>query len=283
MSVVLPACSDVSPGLPPAEAIPLSIVIPCHNEAESLDRLALALGELLTALAGTYEVELLLVDDGSTDATWMLLHDLFADQPGVRLLRHATNRGIAAAIHTGISQARAEIVASLDADCTYDLMQLASLLALLTDEVDLVVASPYHPEGTVVGVPGWRLALSRLASRMYGGVMSNKLHTYTSCVRVYRKSAVIDLPPTQGGFVGVVELVWHLDRRGGRIVECPAVLTVRTAGQSKMRVARTALAHLRLLALATWQRLVAQPPAPIDRSAFQENIRHSPRLASRTI
>src|SRR2546423_5300424 len=110
----------------------------------------------------------------------------------------------------------AEIVASLDADCTYDPQQLASLLARLADDIDLVVASPYHPAGSVVGVPSWRLALSRLASRLYGLVMSNKLYTYSSCVRVYRRSSVIDLPPVQDGFAGIVELLWQLDRHGGR-------------------------------------------------------------------
>ena len=95
----------------------------------------------------------------------------------------------------------------------------------MTDDVDMVVASPYHPRGKVVGVPpgdwlsrGWRRGC-------IGLVMRNKLHTYTSCVRVYRKSAVVDLPVSHGGFVGVVELLWQLDRRGGTIAECPAVLT----------------------------------------------------------
>jgi dolichol-phosphate mannosyltransferase len=100
--------------------------------------------------------------------------------------------------------------------------------------------------------------------------LRNKLHTYTSCVRVYRKSAVTPLPPTQGGFVGIVELLWQLDQRGGRIVEAPAVLRVRTTGQSKMRLARTIFAHGQLLIRAAAQRVfrfgnapsAASPPVP---------------------
>jgi dolichol-phosphate mannosyltransferase len=245
----------------------LSIIVPCHNEADSLARLAARLQALRTALGNRWEVELVLVDDGSNDATWKLLHDYFADEPRTRLIRHDTNRGIAAAIHTGMREASGEIVASLDADCTYDPLQLLALLRRMNDEIDLVVASPYHPAGKITGVALWRLALSRLASRFYRGVMRNKLYTYTSCVRVYRRSSVIDLPLTQPRFVGIVELVWQLDRRGGKIVECPAELTVRTTGQSKMRVARTALAHLRLLALAAWQRLCTQRPIPLRRNA----------------
>jgi len=224
------------------------------------------LADLKRGLAGKYELEFLLVDDGSTDETWSLLHDVFRGRPDVQLLQHETNRGLAAAIATGLARSQAEIVASLDADCTYHPRQLASMLPLLTDDVDLVVASPYHPRGDVVGVPAWRLWFSRLASRLYGTVMRNKLHTYTSCVRVYRRSAVIDLPIRHRGFVGVVELVWQLDRRGGRIVECPARLTVRKTGQSKMRIARTAIAHLGLLAQAAWLQVFGFRPESIYRA-----------------
>jgi dolichol-phosphate mannosyltransferase len=268
-SLESPTTGDCAPGGAPL----LSIVVPCHNEAESLGRLATELARLKAALARKYEVELVLVDDGSTDETGSLLREIFGGQPGVRLLRHGKNRGIAAAIGTGFSEARGEIVASLDADCTYDPLELVSLLSLLADDVDMVVASPYHPLGSIVGVPAWRLALSRFASRLYRGVMHNRLHTYTSCVRVYRKSSVIDLQPTQSGFVGIVELAWLLDRRGGKIVESPAVLRVRSTGQSKMRVARTAVAHLRLLARAAWQRFTGRSPV-----AAHSSTRFAPRI-----
>jgi dolichol-phosphate mannosyltransferase len=261
----------------------LSVVVPCHNEAESLDRLASELSKLGTLLTGKFDVELILVDDGSTDATWARLRELFADVLGARLVRHEQNQGIAAAIRTGIQHASGEIVASLDADCTYEPEQLVALLALLADDVDLVVASPYHPRGKVLGVPLWRLALSKIASRLYRAVMRNKLHTYTSCVRVYRRSAVIDLPPTRTGFVGVVELVWQLDHRGSRIVECPAELSVRTTGVSKMRVARTALAHLRLLSSAAWQRIIDCRPLRSKRTSEPATTASSSCFASRTL
>ena len=222
--------------------------------------LSAATERLRSELAGHCELELLLVDDGSTDETWDLMQSHFGNRTDVRFLRHETNRGIAAAISTGVRHARADVVASLDADCTYDPLVLVPMQRLLKDDVDLVVASPYHPAGDVEGVPAWRLALSRLASRLYRVVLRNKLHTYTSCVRIYRRSSVVDLPLRNGGFVGVVELVCQLDRDGGKIVEYPAVLRVRKTGHSKMRVARTTWDHLRLLAWAAWLRLFGRAP-----------------------
>jgi dolichol-phosphate mannosyltransferase len=283
MSLSSPDCvASPAGGLSPAGLPILSVVVPCHNEAESLDRLASELAKLRAALRGKYAVELVLVDDGSRDATWTILWDLFGDEPGTRLVRHEHNRGIAAAIRTGIEEASGPLVASLDADCTYDAEQVVALVDLMTDGVDLVVASPYHPRGKVVGVSPWRLALSKSASQMYRAVMRNKLHTYTSCVRVYRKSAVVPLPPTRAGFVGIVELVWQLDCRGSRIVECPAVLSVRTTGQSKMRVARTALAHLRLISAAAWQRLTDWS-GPRRKPAMQLSTVSSSGLSSHTL
>ncbi len=283
MTASVIAAPDREHALPeaPSALRRLAVVVPCYNEAESLANLAAGLTRLRAAVAAEYELEIVLVDDGSRDDTWNLIQQRFARETAVRLVRHEKNRGIAAAIATGIHEATAEIVASLDADCTYEPTQLVGLLKLLRADVDVVVASPYHPAGRVVGVAGWRLALSRFASRLYGLVMRNRLHTYTSCVRVYRRSAVADLRLSHGGFVGIVELLWQVDRRGGRIVECPAVLTLRATGQSKMRVARTALAHLRFLAHCGWQRLtdVAGPRRSLPRSAPNDTS----RFATRTV
>lgn len=239
----------------------LSVIVPCHNEADALPTLSAAMDRLRLELKPRYEIEVLLVDDGSTDGTVELMKSLFKESEGTKVLCHRTCRGIAAAIETGLKSASAEVVASIDADCTYDPMILVPMLRRLTGDVDMVLASPYHPQGDVEGVPEWRLKLSRGASRLYRLVMRNKLHTYTSCVRVYRRKAVVDLPVREPGFVGVVEMVWRLDRCGGKIVEHPAVLRTRSAGQSKMRVLRVTLAHLGLLFRATFARLLPWQPS----------------------
>ena len=245
----------------------LSVVVPCYNEAASIEKLQRALAQLRLALEDQCRLELLLVDDGSTDNTAALLEDYFGGQDDVTILRHGKNRGIAAAIATGLRHAKTEIIASLDADCTYDPLQLVPMVPLLREDVDLVVASPYHPSGAVAGCTAWRLVLSKCASRLYRLVLRNKLHTYTSCVRIYRRSSVVDVLVRNDGFVGVTELVWQLDRRGAKIVEHPAVLTVRTTGQSKMRVARTTWAHLKLLARAGCLRLLGVCPGPLRKTS----------------
>src|SRR5437764_12584317 len=122
---VLPALSGPPTPLDaPPQRQRVSVVVPCYNEADSLTNLAAGLARLRAAVADDYELQIVLVDDGSRDGTWDLMQDLFPGEAAVRLVRHDTNRGITAAIATGIREATADLVASLDADCTYEPTQL---------------------------------------------------------------------------------------------------------------------------------------------------------------
>ena len=137
------------------------------------------------------------------------------------------------------------------------------MIPLLGADADLVTASPYHPGGTVRNVPGWRLALSRTLSRLYRLILHHKLSTYTSCCRVYRRNAALQIRVRDTRFLGVAEFLARLDLAGGRIVEYPTTLKVRVLGTSKMKIVRTILGHLGLLVRLTTLRLTdGQPPIP---------------------
>jgi len=249
-----PVYDDSRPGpSPPPRTV--TVIVPCFNEEALVPALARACAHLARLLEGRYAVDFLFVDDGSTDATYDELCRAVGGSPNWAIVRHERNRGIAAAIMTGIRHARSEIVCSIDADCTYDPAQLAAMIPLLADGVDLVTASPYHPLGRVRGVPWWRFGLSRTASRLYRLVLRQKLCTYTSCFRVYRRSAVVDLHLDHDDFIGIAELLWRLDSRGAGIVECPALLETRTQSRSKMKLLKTMAGHARLLARAAWARI----------------------------
>jgi polysaccharide deacetylase family protein (PEP-CTERM system associated) len=236
----------------------VTLVVPCYNEEHSLPYLANTLRSVRDALARHYEIETIFVDDHSSDRTWQVLAELFAGQPDATRIRHEANRGVAASILTGLRHANTEIVCSIDCDCSYDPHELANMIPLLRDDVALVTASPYHPEGRVHNVPSWRLLLSKSLSRIYRIVLRQPLHTYTSCFRVYRRSAMIGTQPERDGFLGIAELLGKLALSGAAIVEYPATLEVRVLGHSKMKIVRTIAGHLGLLTSLAWQR-VAQP------------------------
>jgi glycosyltransferase involved in cell wall biosynthesis len=255
--------------------IPATIVIPLYNEELVLPYLGNTLSSVFERLVTEYELQFILVDDGSKDRTWEEMRRLFGNQIGFELVKHDKNRGVAAAILTGIRHARTEIVCSIDCDCTYDPHELGRMIPLLKPEVDLVTASPYHPEGGVRNVPGWRLQLSKMASRMYRQVLRHKLHTYTSCFRVYRRSKFCDMKTKYDGYLGVAEMLGLLDVSGGKIVEFPAVLEVRMLGRSKMKTLRTIFGHLKLMSRLALKRLFpgSTPPAEPPQQQVARRLR----------
>ena len=247
-------------------------MIPCYNEEAALPYLANTLRSVEENLSENgYQPEFIFVDDCSKDKTLENLRELFSHKENVRIVRHETNKGVAAGIMTGLLAAKTEIVCSMDCDCTYDPHELVKMLPLLTETTDLVTASPYHNLGGVRNVPEWRLFLSKGASFLYRRVLRSKLDTYTSCFRVYRRSSVIDLPIEEEGFLGVAEMLGRLDLQGGRIVEFPAVLEVRLFGFSKMKTARTIFGHLKLLSKLSKLRFFGEK-AEIRTSLPKENL-----------
>ena len=225
----------------------ISLVVPCYNEALSLIYLANTLARFEAGPAAGYEIQYVFVDDGSSDATFARLHDLFGARANAQIVRHQQNRGVAAATLTGIKHANTEMVGVIDCDCSYDPAEVVRMIPLLESGTALVTASPYHPQGHVVNVPAWRLWLSRRLSQLYRVALRTPLHTYTACVRLYRKSAVDGLTIRHENYLGIAEILARLDQKGARIVESPATLEARILGHSKMKIVKTRIGHIGLL------------------------------------
>jgi dolichol-phosphate mannosyltransferase len=236
----------------------LSIVIPCYNEADSIEAMRDQLLPVLNELASDRSVELILVDDGSSDGTWTLLHDVFGTldvQANIKLERHDQNRGVGAALRTGFSAATGKIVVTTDSDATYRFTEIPALLARLTPGVSIVTASPYHPAGGVQNVPGNRLVLSRGSSAIYQLLVDHRVHTYTSLFRAYRHEVIENVTFQSDGFLSGTELMVKAMLAGYRVAEYPTVLHARVRGTSKAKLVRTIRAHLRFQALVLCHRL----------------------------
>jgi dolichol-phosphate mannosyltransferase len=224
-------------------------VIPACNEADNVPKLARELTPVLVDLAQTRSVEVVFVDDGSVDETWLALNTAFgrAQVPGVSFCfeRHRVNRGLGAAIRTGLAAARGEIMITTDADGTYKFETIPALLARMTPEVDIVTASPYHPQGGVENVPGYRLVLSQGSSLVYRLLVSWKVHTYTALFRAYRRRVVEKVAFGADGFLGGTELMVKAMLLGYKVAEYPATLHARVFGSSKAKIVRTIREHLK--------------------------------------
>lgn len=239
----------------------ISVVVPFYNEEEGIPPLRDKLSRLAAALAPKYELECVLVDDGSQDDSERIAHQSFAGMPRVVYAKHGQNRGLGAAMRTGFSKATGDIICAIDSDCTYDPLQIPRLLDVLEKtDADIAAASPYHPKGGVENVIGWRLFLSRGASWMYRIVCSSKLYTYTSMMRAYRRAVVNAVSFDSDGFAGVTEILLRASHQGYRVVEVPMVLHSRVTGVSKMKVMRSVGMHLHLMLQALTWRFVGVVP-----------------------
>jgi dolichol-phosphate mannosyltransferase len=220
----------------------LSVILPCYNEAGAVGRYANELLPALAALGVPFEV--LAVDDGSRDGTGDALRRL-----PVTVLAHETNRGMGAAIRTGLAAAKGELCATLDADLSFAPAQLAAMLAKQREtNADLVAGSPFlKPEG-MAAVPWARRAPSLMLNALYRGLFSHALTSYTPVFRLYRTQAVRALPLTSDGFEINAEIAARMARLKSKLAEVPVVLTERREGVSKLARARELKRHARLIA-----------------------------------
>jgi dolichol-phosphate mannosyltransferase len=223
----------------------VSIITPCFNESEGIESLKEKLLPVVAKLRLAWSVELVFVDDGSKDDTFLKLQQNFGQQ--AQIVRHQKNQGLSAAIRTGVAYSTGSIICTIDSDCTYAPSELIPLLELMSVNVAIVTASPYHPKGRVKNVQAWRLFLSKGLSQLYRLVLPQKLYTYTSMFRAYRREVLETVPITYPGYLGLVEVLAEAILRGYKVVEYPTELSRRVFGQSKMRVVKVILSHLKYI------------------------------------
>ncbi len=232
----------------------LSVVVPCYNEEPGLPQFFSQMKELASALRNKYAVEVVFVDDGSTDGTFRMLSDFkkaFSSPKkriSVVICRHPANRNLGAALKTAFRHAKGSLIATVDADCTYSLSYIPKLLQLLDKGTDIALASPYHPEGASDIKPAYRLFLSKAISRIYSLLTGSNIYTFTSIFRVYRRKVIENVQPRSDGFLAVTELLVFALKKGYSVKELPATLTLRKYGKSKMKLFSTIRDHFLLVA-----------------------------------
>jgi dolichol-phosphate mannosyltransferase len=237
---------DERPAATPA--VEVSIVIPAHDEAESLPPL---LAEIEAALAGVAAYEVLVVDDGSHDDTPQRLEEARRRDARVRVLRHDSCAGQSAALRTGVGAARGAWIATLDGDGQNDPADLPRLLALARADG----AGP--GERMIAGHRRRRQdGLSkRISSRVANGIRRRLLGDETpdtGCgIKVFGRDAFLALPyfDHMHRFLPALFLA-----AGGRVGSAEVHHRPRAAGRSKYGVVDRALAGIVDLLGVMWLR-----------------------------
>ncbi len=229
----------------------VSVLVPCWNEAEGLDSLMTRLKGVLACREHDWEV--IAVNDGSHDGTGALLDSAAAGLPWLRVIHHDRNRGLGAALRTGLAEAKGEIVCTIDSDCTYPPEKLPEFVARIERGADVVTASPWHPDNRRADASKFRVGLSKGASRVYRVMVGARIHTYTCLFRAYRKSRLNNITFHNDGFAAVTEIMVKAILTGCRVEEVAMPLEARQFGVSKMSIRKAMVGHLNLMSsTAKW-------------------------------
>src|SRR5438309_3141928 len=189
----------------------LYVVVPALNEAENIRR-------VLEPLATRPNVELILVDDGSTDGTGDVARST-EPAPPLTVLRHESPQGPGAAFATGFAHlaerlAPHDLVLTLEADNTSRLEILDVMLGRLPERYDAIFASPYMYGGGIVETAPHRVLISHLGNSVVKGMLGVRgLLTVSSFYRLYTATALMRLQQVYGpriveraGFECMVEM-----------------------------------------------------------------------------
>jgi dolichol-phosphate mannosyltransferase len=244
-------------------------MLPAYEEAENLPPLLADARDTFLAWPGAPAWSVLVVDDGSSDATAEAARSVPNAQ--VTVLSHGVNRGLGAAMRTGIEYVLAhgsddDVLATMDADHTHPPESIPAMWARMEAGADLVIASRYQPGAEIHGLVVWRRYLSHVASAVLRATFPCGARDYTCGYRLYRVGLLRWGARRYGreflnqrGFSVMVDLLLKLRRRARRIAEVPLVLRYdRKRGQSKMKVVQTTITTLRLLG----RRFVGDPTGP---------------------
>lgn len=244
----------------------LFVTLPAYNEAESLPPVFRSFQRLFRDLPEKWEPSIIVVDDGSEDATARVAERAGRRGFPVELVRHERNRGLGEAIKTGLraalerSESDDDVIVCLDADDTHPPRFILPMLEMLARaDADIVIASRYRRGSRQHGVPFHRMVLSFGALGLFLIFLRlPHVRDYTCGYRAYRMRLVRraidhygDELITRAGFACTDQLLVNLACLGAKIREVPFTLRYdRKRGESKLELGTTVMETLRLLAAA---------------------------------
>ncbi len=218
-----------------------SVIVPVYNEEKNIPELYRRLSEVMTELCkGTGEYEIILIDDGSKDGSCNKIAGIADRDPAVKGIVHDCNKGQSAAIFTGISASRGEVIITLDADLQNPPEEIPYLVRMIDQGYDAVSGWRYSRNDPFFKKKLPSYASNWLARNLYGV----ELHDFGCTLKAYRRETLVDMPYWEGVhrfMIGIVAL------RGYRVGEKKIEHGARGRGKTKYGASRLIVGLLDLL------------------------------------
>lgn len=228
----------------------VSVVVPVHDEVESLPHLLEAISSTLNAIGLSYEV--ICVDDGSKDGSTELLKELAYKRGDLKSVILRRNYGQTAAMAAGFNFAIGKVVVTMDADLQNDPADIPMLLAKLEEGYDLVSGWRKQRQDAALT----RLLPSKIANWLIGKITDVKIHDYGCSLKVYRAELVADMN-LYGELHRFLPALAYIE--GARITELPVRHHARRFGRSKYGLSRTFRVLMDLLTIAFMKKFLTRP------------------------
>lgn len=204
----------------------ITVVVPVYNEAATIRT---SIESLLKAQL-PLPVEILIIDDGSTDGSLQQISDLNNDS--IRVHRHQRNLGKGAAVRTGIANARGDLLTIYDADLEYDAADFASLLQPILDGSARVTFGT-RSFGAHTSYSFWYVVGNRLVTFVANFLFNSWLSDIETCFKASETSVWRELRLTSSDFGIEAEATGKFLKAGHRVYEVPISYTARTREEGK--------------------------------------------------
>lgn len=228
----------------------LSIVVPCHNEADNIVRLI----ERIEA-AVTLSHELVIVNDHSNDRTVELVNQLARQNKNISLVENRLNKGFANALKSGFANCKTDIIIPVMGDLCDDLSTIEQMYNKINDGYDVVCGSRYCGSGSRLGGSRFKAFLSYWAGKSLYWLLGIPTHDIANAFKMYRKKVIESMALESTGFEISMEIPLKAYYLGFKITEVPTVWKERTQGKSSFKIFKLLPRYLKLYLRALRMRL----------------------------
>jgi hypothetical protein len=228
-----------------------SVVIPAYNEEGNLRRLVARLQEGLADEAFTHELEIVLVNDNSTDATGTICDELAAENDSITVVHRTANGGFGNAIKAGLAAASGEVIIPFMGDLSDDPRDIPALVDAIEDGYDVAYGSRFTSGGSVDGYPRLKLFYNRSFNNLIRLLFGIRAKDVTNAFTAYRREVIEEIGVENldsKSFDLTAELPLRAHIRGFKTTEVPVSWRSRDAGVSKLNATRKGPLYLKRLA-----------------------------------